>query len=386
MAVACLLAVSWWLVAVGCMAETKGPDADSVSSAPAQAASAEEGDDETTTVKKAPLDVEWMPFPDKSKFKVSGLYWFDENSPKLLRMPVGQLKSLPGGVRRRCTVPAGGRILIKCNTTKMGLKVIPHNKGSLKGFDVYIDGKFYRSVVAEEPGIETELVLFRDLDNREKEIEVYLPCHQEVLIRSVGVDKGTSFSAPVYRYAKPLPVVFYGSSVCNGNGATKPGMTYEAKLCRDLNLDFVNLGFGGAGKAEKVVVDLVTTVPACCYVFDLGKSYGMQDKTAYLNMLKNIRAGHPGVPIICITPITSALEVHSKSYADKSVHTRTVMREAVKEALAAGDRNLYLVEGPDLLGFDDHDGLSKDGVHPSDYGYGIIAERLKPTVKKALGM
>jgi len=163
-------------------------------------------------------------------------------------------------------------------------------------------------------------------------------------------------------------------------------MTYEAILGRELNVDFINLGFGGAGKAEANVVDLINSIPACCYVFDLGKSYGMQDKTAYKRMLQMVRASHPDTPLVCVTPITSSLETHSEEYSQRSVHTRTVMREAVEELLQAGDKKLYLLEGPDLLGLEDHDGLSRDGVHPTDFGYSLIARRLTPTLKQVLGL
>jgi hypothetical protein len=354
------------------------PAADAIETSP--------DDEEGEPHRKERLDFEWHPFPDGARFGLLGLHWFDENKPKLWRMPEGRFESLPKGVRGRCTAPAGGRIAIRCNTTKLALRLTHLTKGSLHGFDVYIDGRFFRSAVAEKPAVETELVLFSSLEDRVKDILVYLPCHQEVMIRSVGVDRNTEFASPEHRYARPLPVVFYGSSVCQGSGASKPGMTYEAILCRELNLDFVNLGFGGAGKAERSVVDLVNSIPACCYVFDLGKSYGMQDKTAYEGMLQTVRKAHPDVPIVCITPITSSLEVHSKSYSEKSVHTRTAMREAVNGILQSGEKNVYLIEGTDLLGFDEHDGLSKDGVHPSDHGFSIIARKLLPTMKKALGL
>ena len=341
-------------------------------------------DEATGAAAKEPIPFEWLPFPDTAKFKVLGLRWFEQNQPKLWRMPKAQFSTLPKGVQRTSKSPAGARILIKCNTANLGIKVTPAAKGNLKGFDVYINGKFLRSVVAEEPQVEAELVLFRDLGSAPKEIIVYLPYHQDIAIKAIGVDKGTKFSAPTHTYAKPLPIVYYGSSVCQGAGGSKPGMSYEAILGRELNLDFVNLGFGGAGKAEKVVVDLVNSIPACCYIFDLGKSYGMQDLTAYREMLRAVRTSHPKTPIICMTPITSSQEVHSESYSKKSVHTRTVMRDAAKQLIKAGDKRIYLLEGTDLLGFNDHDGLSKDGVHPSDYGFSLIAKRLLPAVKKAL--
>lgn len=343
---------------------------------------AEAGADATNKTK---VPFTWMAFPDNAKFKVLGLYWFEENQPALWRMPKAQFDTLPNGVKRQAKHPTGGRILIKCDTTKLGLRVLPMTKGSLKGFDVYIGGQFYRSVAAEEPKVETELVFFTDLEKKEREIVIYLPYHQEVLIKGIGVDENTRFSAPEHKFARPLPIVFYGSSVCQGSGALKPGMTYEAILARALNLDFVNLGFGGAGKAEENVVQLVNSIPACCYVFDLGKSYGMQDLTAFKKMLQSVRKSHPGAPLVCMTPITSAREVFSQSYSSRSVHTRVVMRDATNEFIKSGARDVYLVEGTDLLGFSEHDGLSRDGVHPTDYGYSLIAGKLLPVIKKALG-
>jgi hypothetical protein len=351
-----------------------------------QPMAAEPAEEETAAVKPAKLDCDWLPFPDTARFKVLGLYWFDDNKPNLYRMPKAQFDSLPKGVRAQARRPSGGRILLKCDTSQLGLKVLPHNKGALKGFDVYVNGRFVRSAAAEEPQVETEVVLFRDLDRKEKEIVIFLPYHQEVRVRAVGVDKDTKFSAPEHRFARPQPVVFYGSSVCQGNGALKPGMTYPAKLCRDLNLDFVNLGFGGAGKAEPNVVDLVNSIPACCYVFDLGKSYGMQDATAYQRMLQAVRKSHPKAPLICLTPITSAREVYSQAYANRSQHTRDAMREAANEFIKSGEKGVYVLEGTELLGFDEHDGLSRDGVHPTDYGYSLIAKKLLPVTRKALGL
>lgn len=141
--------------------------------------------------------------------------------------------------------------MLKCDTSKLALKVWPLNKGNLEGFDVCLNDRFVRSAMAEEANVETEVVLFKDLDRKEKEIVLYLPCHQEVLIRAVGADEDTKFAVPEHNFALPLPLLFYGSSVCEGNGALKPGMTYPAKLCRDLDLDFVNLGFGEQDELSK---------------------------------------------------------------------------------------------------------------------------------------
>jgi len=338
------------------------------------------------TSARTKAEVNWHAFPDNTRFQVLGLNWFKENSPKLWRMPAKAMSTLPKGVQGRSKCPSGGRILLRCTTTRLALRAVAANGGGLKKFDTYVNGQLCKPAVAEKTSDETERVLFQDLDNREKEIVIYLPHLQEVIVKAIGVDPRTKFSAPDHKFARPLPIVFYGSSVCQGSGAVNPGQTYEAILCRELNLDFVNLGFGGAGKAETNVVELVNSIPACCYAFDLGKSYGAQDATAFKAMLQTIRRSHPDISIIAMTPITSVKEVKEPSYSERSVHTRTVMRDPANELIKAGEKQIILVEGEDLIGFKEHAVLSKDGVHPSDQGYGIIATKLAPVFKQALGL
>jgi lysophospholipase L1-like esterase len=62
------------------------------------------------------------------------------------------------------------------------------------------------------------------------------------------------------------------------------------------------------------------------------------------------------------------------------------MRDPVNELIRAGDKQLFLVEGEDLIGFQEHALLSNDGVHPSDRGYGVIAKKLSPLIKQAIGL
>lgn len=330
--------------------------------------------------------LEWHAFPDTGKFTVRGLPWFAENHPRFLRMPARLMESLPKGVQNRARCPSGGRIVVRSTTSRLALRAAAVSGGNVARFDAYVDGRAYRSAAAGKSGTETELVLCEGLGSGEKEIVIYLPHLQEVVVSAIGVDAGTRFSAPAAKYARPLPVVFYGSSVCQGSGATSPAQTYEATLCRQLNLDFVNLGFGGAGKAEPNVVELVNSIPGCCYVFDLGKSYGEQDATAFKAMLQAVRRSHPEAPLIVMTPITSVKEVNEKAYSDRSLHTRKVMREPARELIQAGDRRIVILEGEDLLGFKEHHTLSKDGVHPAEPGYELIAGKLAPVLKKALGL
>ena len=332
----------------------------------------------------------WIDFPS-AHFEVRGLPWIEENTPRLWRLPGRAAKQVREPVWNLGRFPSGGRIRFPSNTSRLGIRAVysdfvsRQNMSAIgaRGLDVYVDGRYWNSVCAKASGEETH-TFFDGASRVEKEMMVYLPLFQELQVLAIGLDEDAEVreAAP---FAHSLPVVFYGSSVAQGSGACRPGMTYEAILARNLNLDYVDLGFGGNGRAEAEVVELIAGIEACCFVFDLGKSYGRQPASAYTRMLETIRAAHPDVPLICITPIFSTREMFDADYRDLSLHTRKVVVKAVDKRLAAGDEGICVLEGMDLLGPEDADGFH-EGVHPTDYGFYLIAERLSPVVERALGL
>ena len=325
-------------------------------------------------------DLQWIPFPDES-CEVLGLPWFPENAPALYRFPARVADSIPERVWRHARCPAGGRLRFTTSSSRLYLRCSSPGDEGNAGIDVFVDGVYRRSVSLPEQY--AEVPVLEEIPG-DREITLYLPHRRPIEIRAIGLDPGASLS-PGKPFPAPAPLVLYGSSVAQGAGTPRPGMSYLAHLGRRLNLDIVNLGFGGAGKAEAEVVELVKSIEARCYLFDLGKSYGAQDATAYIEMLRLIRSTYPDIPCICIAPIHSIREVNSPEYSERSVHTRDVVGRAVAALREAGDEGVLLVEGTDLLGSGDVQGLSEDGVHPSDLGFSLIADRLEPLLRRTLG-
>ena len=323
--------------------------------------------------------VQWIAFPD-SRLELRGLPWFAENSPELWRLPKSAKPRIPKGAWARAIAPDGGRIRFTSTTSRLALRVeVVSTQKKLAYFDAYVDDQPVGSAGSTGPKT-TELVLFADRDGRSKNLTIYLPNTSEVRVLAVGIDPGATLTVPP-PFAAPAPLMCYGSSVLQGTGAEHPSKTYPAVLARRLNLDFVNLGFGGAGKAEPDVVALVNQPDACGYLFDLGKSYGAQSEEAFVKMLATIRAKHPAVPILCVTPIYSTNEPKDKAYFEKSVRLRNMMRDAAVAQRNAGDRNIHVVEGLELFGPADQD-LFRDPQHPNDAGNERMCERLVDLVRR----
>ena len=321
-------------------------------------------------------EVKWIDLPDPA-ISVVGLPWYEQNAPRLWRLPAESLDRMPEGVRRQAAFPAGARIRLSTDAARLYVRArsVSESAGQAHGLDLYVDGSFWHTVSVAAAEL-ADITCFEVATRQERHIDLYLPHRREVEIAAIGVDDAAHLAAVP---AATPPIVLYGSSVAQGAGASRPAMGYGSILARSLGLDLVNLGFGGAGRAEPEVVDMVAAVESCCHLFDLGKSYGRQDATSYVDMLRHTRAS----PMICITPIYSSREAHDPEYADLSQHTRDVVLRAA-EALRH-DGKVTVVDGLHLLGPDDADGLSSDGVHPSDLGFQRMAERLEPYVCRDVG-
>lgn len=325
--------------------------------------------------------LKWTDFPDPA-LEVRGLPWFKENAPELWRLPGSAKGQVPKAVWNRAVAPDGARIRFRSRTTRVELRVqAAHEHQKPCFFDAFVNGEYAGS--ASAPGTQrVDVVVFDKREAVEKDITLYLPHGQEVRVFAIGVDSGAELKAPP-PFALARPMVCYGSSVLQGSGARHPARTYPAAVARRLNLDFVNLGFGGAGKAESEVVRLVNQVDASCYLFDLGKSYGAPTPERYSRMLDAIRASHPGVPIFCVTPIYSIKEASEPDYVKKSEDLRALMRQAAVSRRDAGDKQMFVVEGLELFGAKDKDAFS-DLLHPNDEGNERMAERLAPVLEKIL--
>jgi len=246
------------------------------------------------------------------------------------------------------------------------------------GLDLYADNKFvgsYRPSIHQEDGWFESLI---SVGGRKKRlITVNLPLYCCVEKIYIGLDENSEIeSAPDYTYEKPI--VFYGSSITHGACASRPGMNYPAQVCRLIDANHHNLGFGGCAKGEPEIAEYIAGLDMGLFVYDY--DYNAPD-TQYLKethepMFKKIREANPSLPIVMISAPKPTL---NSSWAER----RAVIQQTYDNAVAAGDKNVYILYGSDLIAGLGED-FSPDACHPSDLGYYYIAHRLAPVLKRIL--
>lgn len=336
--------------------------------------------------------MQWIEFPD-DRLVVSGLPWWDETRPKLIRLPERCKDRVREPVWNLAKAPSGARIRFATDSTELGIRArFPHlghmnnmpRVGQL-GIDVWVDGEYWRPLFPAGDEADFEQVAFEGLTAQCREICLYLGLYAPVELQAIGLSDGASVEAPA-PFAVENPVAYYGSSITQGGCASRSSMSYQAIVSRALNVDHVNLGFSGNGRGEPEVAEAMAEIDASCFVMDWAVNCATVEEVEerYAPFLETIRASHLETPIICVTPIFSTNEVLSPETA-KQEPMREVIRAAVRERIAAGDRRIRLVEGYDLLGPDDREGLV-DQSHPNDIGFMSMARGLQPHLGAVLGL
>lgn len=334
----------------------------------------------------------WYELPDE-RFTVNGLGWWEETRPRLIRLPERYRERVREPVWNLATQPSGGRIRFATDSGALALRAHFPSLGHMNnmprvgqlGIEVRVDGEFWRPVFPAGDDPDVEEVVFSGHPPKRREICMYLGPYAPVELRAIGLADDAVVEPPA-AFAVERPVVYYGSSITQGGCASRAGMTYQAIVSRRLNVDFVNLGFSGNGRGEPELAEAMVEIDASCYVVDFCQNCPTLDelRSRYAPFLAILRDSRPETPIVCVTAIFSTNEVLNPETA-RQPGMREIIREAVAERRAMGDGNITLVEGHELLGPDDRDGLV-DMSHPNDLGFVAMADGLEPHLRRTLGL
>lgn len=344
----------------------------------------------------ASAQLRWLA-PTNRLLEINGLPWFQENGGSLSRLPLRLKTTFRKEVWSLAQCPSGGRIRFRTDSSRLAIRLeygSPPNMANMHAFgqtgvDLYVDGNYLVGAVADQEAkggkiYEPILFDFSSLPRQEREITLYLPLYKPVKVLGIGVDEGAKITA-AKSFAVAKPVVFYGTSITQGGCASRAGMSYQGILGRQLNLDFVNLGFSGNGLGEPEVARAVAEIDASCYVLDFGANHKTFEamKAVYAPFLDYIRKEHPATPIVVMTLLHTSRENRIPSLGREWPERRRFIADLVQARIQAGDKKLYLVDGATLLG-PTPDEAFVDGGHPNDLGFYWMAQGLTPTLKKAL--
>jgi hypothetical protein len=303
------------------------------------------------------------------------------------RMPKEIAKKVNEGVFRLHSNTSGGRLRFVTDSpyvaivAKMPDKVhFPHMpQTGVSGFDMYVDKRFHSAFI---PPIDMEnsfsgVNYFKDSTKRS--ITINFPLYNNVTDLYIGLKEGSCFE-PGMTYSAKEKIVYYGSSITQGGCASRPGLTYPAIISNEIGCDYINLGFSGSAKGETVMAEYIASLNPDIFVLDYDHNAPSEEhlKNTHEKFFKTFRNLCQNTPVIMVSAPNFKF-----NYLCWNAR-REIIKATYNNALASGDKNVYLIDGEKLWGEDDWDLCTMDCTHPNDLGHYRMAQVIVPNIKKLI--
>lgn len=315
-----------------------------------------------------------------SRFEIHGVIAPADDNDIFRRMPQSIADSTNDGVKGLNTHTAGGRIRIKTDSPYIAIKFETVNadrmahmpcSGSMS-FDMYekIEGKetYIKSFITENREFEG---VYDFTDAKMRELTLNMPLYGGLKSVFIGLsNKAKCEKCTPYTY--DTPVVYYGSSITQGGCASRPGNSYQAMISRRFDCDYLNLGFSGSARGETVIAEYIATLDMSIFVYDYDHNAPNTEHLAATHkpMFDIIRKANPELPVVMVSRPNNCGGIEDTNRRFE------IIKATYDAAVAAGDKNVYLVDGRHIMdGIADSDG-TVDGCHPNDLGFYCMAQRI----------
>lgn len=242
------------------------------------------------------------------------------------------------------------------------------------GFDLYVNGKFFRNLSNEGTGYDFDRVIELQAPRGNNEIKLYLPLYSQIENLHIFIPTDARYHSPKNDPGKH--VIWYATSLTQGCCTSNPGMSYPAIIARHLDHDFLNLGFDGNGSGEPEVAEVIAQLDTPLFILDYWANTSLAGwENTLPQFIRILRKAHPRTPIVIITPLFNNIREEADDVARRSF--------AFQYQERLGDDHLHVVDGMELLGSDDAAG-SIDGIHLNALGHWMVATRLSAQLQEKL--
>ncbi len=270
-----------------------------------------------------------------------------------------------------------GRIVIRAQMRSV-IKMSHMTVTGSSGFDLYSGGVFKGAFIPPfdfEDGYTCEI---ETGGSEMREITIHFPLYCGVTRLEIGIPPGSRLmKAP--GYAVSLPVVFYGSSITQGGCASRPGNAYDNILSMRLSCEHINLGFSGSAKGERCMAEYIAGLEMSAFIMDYDHN---APDPAHLEathgpFFEIIREKNPSLPVIML----SRPQPNPDS---EDFIRRDIIKKTFDSAQGNGDRNVYFIDGIEMMNIPGGDSATVDKYHPNDLGFYLMAKAVEPVLRKAL--
>lgn len=216
------------------------------------------------------------------------------------------------------------------------------------------------------------------LDGKKHDYLLYFPTYSSVEKLQIELDAAAYVGAGE-GYAKEKPVLYYGSSITQGGCASRADNLYQDLIAERVNVDYIDLGFSGSGKAEDVMVDYLREIDCSVFVCDYDHNAPTTEylESTHERLYKRYREKRPDTPVVFVT----APVQRQNDWWDARAK---IVYATYEKARESGDNNVYFVDGREFFPKEIAERCQVDGCHPNDLGFYFMAQKIGAVVEEIL--
>ena len=211
-----------------------------------------------------------------------------------------------------------------------------------------------------------------------EDVTVWLPRNEIISDIEIEIDDDAVISEPTpYKYSKPI--LYYGSSITEGGCCESITSGYNAIISRHLDVDYYNFGFSGNAKGDMNMAEYISGIDMSIFVYDYDHNAPSPEHLAGTHepFFKLIRERKPNLPVVMMTR-------PAIMYTESDKKRREIVFATYQNAIKAGDKNVYFIDGESFYGDSDRELCTVDKIHPNDLGFYRMAQVVEPIIKSIL--
>lgn len=314
-------------------------------------------------------------------FALYGVF-YDEKEGCFARMDVAVANEVNDGVRYLCKHTAGGRLRFSTDSKKIKLSatydylwVMEHMPivGS-SGFTLFEEREEGTRFVSHLTPLRTDEKGFtREIQLRGEGMRsytLYFPLYNDLQTLTISLEEGAKVEQGK-KHKDVLPILYYGSSITQGGCAGRSDSCYQGLIHKKNNIDFINLGFSGSGKAEDNMVDYLAGIDCSLFVCDYDHNAPTVEylRDTHYRLYERYRKVRPNVPILFL----SKPDIRQDERGEERLR---IIKSTYLKAKRQGDNNVYFLSGKRFYGKGNAWDYAIEGCHPTDRGFARMAEEI----------
>ena len=254
----------------------------------------------------------------------------------------------------------------------MGMSFFQANAGYIFTGD-YASSKYAAIMIAPDT-YDSETVSAEITNGGMNDVTVFFPRNPTVEDVNVFIEDG-AFIGPPTPHKTALPLVFYGSSITE-QGHTSTPFAYASLMSRFFDADYYNFGASGNACGEPEIAVYLGGIPNSVFFYDYDHNaptaaYLQNTHEAFFKAFRSVDAKTP--VIMTSRPLDDGCETAER---------KEIVKNTYGNAVAAGDKHVYYIDGLTLFGSVDPALCTSDRTHPNDLGHYLIADTLAEYIKK----